>query len=547
MGAIVEVEENLNYRFEEDILLATIISESYLKVLRSIFKPEYITNSLIRDAIKWCINYFEKYGKSPKSDIKQFLDIGIVKGKLSIEDENLLKKLLSRLSREIEHVSSFNTQNYINHTKHYFGRRDLEIRISEANYLLQKDDIERANIILKENKNITELSGRASKIFTTNIIDATLSEEALQSVLVLPGELGRLFGAIRRGWLVAFLAPPKVGKSTALLELVFLAVNNFKKVLYINLEMDEITCNLRFYRRFLGLPTPADFYDKDVYPVIVPQFDCLHNQSGACFHSGREGGASIADSIERKIPYKPCKYCFVNKDDQWDEEPPIITSFPVKQNFSLSDFVGNYNDLKDGIRKYKEKYKHKLQSITRHLTTYLRVATYPSFVATIDDIRAEIELLDLEEGFKPDIIIIDYADILFNKTNDRHGLDKIWKEMKALSGEMSSLVVSASQTNRPALNKILRGQEDVAEEFKKMGHVDMFIGLSQLPFEKEHGLMRWNTVAHRHRDCVPTKQVYVTTCNSLNIGLLDTVLCNKATLKRVATKMREIDNLNRRK
>ena len=62
---------------------------------------------------------------------------------------------------------------------------------------------------------------------------------------------------------------------------------------------------------------------------------------------------------------------------------------------------------------------------------------------------------------------------------------------------------------------------DVAEEIRKLAHVDAMIALSQTSSEKRDGIMRLSLVAHRHKNFSETQQVMVLQQLGLGQTLLD--------------------------
>jgi RNA polymerase-interacting CarD/CdnL/TRCF family regulator len=131
----------------------------------------------------------------------------------------------------------------------------------------------------------------------------------------------------------------------------------------------------------------------------------------------------------------------------------------------------------------------------------IRQITYPAYSVNISDIQRDLDELAWADGFRPDVVLVDYADIVdaeVRTSSEREHLNQVWKAMKRAAGEMQALWVTASQTNRQALDKALVGQKDVAEDIRKLAHVDAMYAINQTANEKNDLITRITNLAHRH-------------------------------------------------
>ena len=64
----------------------------------------------------------------------------------------------------------------------------------------------------------------------------------------------------------------------------------------------------------------------------------------------------------------------------------------------------------------------------------------------------------------------------------------------------SAVLFSASQGTRGSIYKSDMSQDDLAEWIGKLGHVDVFLGLSQTKDEKRSKILRVNGLVHRHKE-----------------------------------------------
>ncbi|MFH1506331.1 MAG: hypothetical protein ABIE94_05090, partial [archaeon] len=120
----------------------------------------------------------------------------------------------------------------------------------------------------------------------------------------------------------------------------------------------------------------------------------------------------------------------------------------------------------------------------------------------------------MEDDFIPDIVVVDYADILkpssyASKEKRLEVIDDIWKNLARLAGEKHCIVITGSQGNRGSLNKDQMEEGDVAEWIGKLAHVDVFVTLNQNSTEKKMGMVRMSVLEHRHKDFNPDQNVIV--------------------------------------
>ena len=119
----------------------------------------------------------------------------------------------------------------------------------------------------------------------------------------------------------------------------------------------------------------------------------------------------------------------------------------------------------------------------------LIIKEYPTGAATVQTLRNHIEKLSLK-GFVPNVIIIDYADIMrSSRTFDslRHELKLVYEELRNLAMELNLPIWTASQSNREGSNAEVVGLENMSEAYGKAMVADVVMSLSRKPSEKADG------------------------------------------------------------
>ena len=120
-------------------------------------------------------------------------------------------------------------------------------------------------------------------------------------------------------------------------------------------------------------------------------------------------------------------------------------------------------------------------------------------------------------NFIPDVIIIDYADLLIpdRSRDERADQNEIWKGLRNLSQEARGgklpLVLTVTQTDAKAYGRYLLKLDNFSEDKRKYSHVTAMYGLNQDPDgrEKAVGIMRINPLVLREGDFNNTEVVHV--------------------------------------
>jgi replicative DNA helicase len=129
----------------------------------------------------------------------------------------------------------------------------------------------------------------------------------------------------------------------------------------------------------------------------------------------------------------------------------------------------------------------------------VRIKYYPPQFASSKTLAAHIEKLK-QIGFAPDLIIIDYADLL-KSGSSRDGLyaelGGIYEELRGLSGEHSIPIWTATQTNRAAIEHEVIGADSVGDSYKKVQTADFIMSVSRKTKDKLSNTGRIHIVKNR--------------------------------------------------
>lgn len=131
----------------------------------------------------------------------------------------------------------------------------------------------------------------------------------------------------------------------------------------------------------------------------------------------------------------------------------------------------------------------------------LIIKEYPMKSASVLTIRNHLSRLKLK-GIVPDLIIIDYGDLLRNieqnsREERRHGLEAIWQDMKALAQTLNIPVITATQTNRSGYSADLITPDQVSEDFSKIMTSDVIITMARNMEQKAAGVGKMYVAKNR--------------------------------------------------
>jgi len=124
---------------------------------------------------------------------------------------------------------------------------------------------------------------------------------------------------------------------------------------------------------------------------------------------------------------------------------------------------------------------------------------YPARTITAHTIQAHVQQM-ASLGFKPDLIIVDYADLMSAnaRTDARYQeLGAVYEELRGLAGELQVPIWTASQTQRSALQDEVIQADKIAESYSKIMTADLVISISRKLEDKVHKTGRAHIIKNR--------------------------------------------------
>ncbi|WWT39340.1 helicase [Microcystis phage Mel-JY01] len=134
----------------------------------------------------------------------------------------------------------------------------------------------------------------------------------------------------------------------------------------------------------------------------------------------------------------------------------------------------------------------------KNLPGELIIKYYPTGTASVITLQSHIDKC-ISQSKKPDLIIIDYADLLRpqKNTEKRLELNDIYQDIRGLAGEYQIPVWTASQSSRSSTeDEVIEGNK-VSESYNKVMIADFVMSLSRKTVDKQNGTGRWHIVKNR--------------------------------------------------
>ena len=502
---------------ERQIVIGCITSTKYLQQIKDEWNSQYIESTAAKMLCDWCFEYFNKYGKSPMRDIENILLKKVKRKKIKKAlAEEIETEILQDLNNEYENQTT-DLDVLLLETREYFIQRQIEIHQEKVTVLLEKGQIVEARQLQDTFK--FKIGGENVGIDLADKSTDDRIDEAFDSntqiVVKFTGALGKFLNdEMVKGAFVSFLAPEKAGKTFLLLEILILAYEQGKKVVFF--QAGDMTEGQQLIRMGIYLTQKSNkekFCGKQYIPVV----DCVKNQNDTCNRRIRASKFGIfpektekeireevtyEELVEAKLNnkfYRNCYNCINWQNNPWgavwleefDNGPNPLTATEAKQ--ARRKFFANNN--------------------------MVRLITYANGELTIDKMNNDLDSLKLK-GFEPELILADYADLIVGqKTNEmRHSIDYIWKSLRGMSQKRNALTISPTQADAKSYEQDLLTRSNFSEAKSKLAHATAIYGLNHdtKGRERKLGIIRINKIVVREDSFHQTDQVYV--LQKLGIG-----------------------------
>lgn len=472
--------------------------------------------------LKWLLDYFEKFNKSPGPvDLQNIFDLN--RKKLGEDTAIVIEEILDRYAEEFNDIAKIKPS--IDHLKKKVIPDFAKLRAGE---ILKRNielciDTNRPEDIGKAIDNHPRFTIDDETDFGVSIpgsdqaVNEYFSSNMGTQLFQLDGDLGKLIGPFYRGASYAITGVEKRGKSYFAQNVGYFAVM-FKRLksLNISLELPTRMLNRRTWCR-------AGNYTSSKGSVglnLIPVFDCINNQLGTCgVRRQKLNFKNLFRSIDNVVQYydRPdWKVCTSCRNKHSSKE---YYSLPENRRFIPAIwFVEKEIKLLNKFRIRKTNNMLKFFNFNN-----LRNRAYSTSSVNFDEIYDFIKNYSDKTRFYPDVIIIDYPDILQpveGKYSDRHSIDYNWSNCRKLAQELNVVLLLPDQTKMESREGRSIKETGTSENKLKDAHIDLRITLNSNWQEYQLGIQRVGTLFKREGE-LSNQEVMLLQNNAVGNRMVD--------------------------
>lgn len=457
--------QKIDGHIERQLLIALVTSKEFLSQAIMVMDLDLIDIPYFRRIAGWCVDYFKKYKTSPGKDIQTTFhswEEGIT-NKEEITQADAIADLLESLSDQWEDNDPLNVPYLLDQLRTYLERKSLKRLQDNLDFALHIGHEEDAKNAILNFKPIEVMSGMGIDPLRDKDTWARAFSISQEPLIEFPGDAGKfLNNSLVRDGLIGIQAPEKRGKTFWCIEFVVRALKERRKVAFFQVgDLSEHQVMIRLGMYFAQRPSKKQYCGRIELPnKIKPP---------------REEGEEI--EVEHNVK---------NFDRPLTEQACLKAAQKLMKGYGL-----NPNK------------------------SYLKVSIHSNSSINIQGISSILDYWEMMEGFIPDIIVIDYADILAPENSrelPRDQVNSTWKAMRRLSQERHCLVIAPTQADAASYGQQTQSMKNFSEDKRKIAHVTGMLGLNQTDEEKEIGVMRLNWIALREGYFNSKKCLWVGQC-----------------------------------
>lgn len=450
---------------ERQYLIAMITSKPFLASAAQAIEFDLIDTAYVRQVMTWCVEHYLKYGEPPDSSIQSIFHAWVEEEERDEAEVEAIEAFLTRLSEEYDEAK-LNVPFLLDSFGSYLQGKKLD-RLSDrvSGYMLRGDQ----EAAMREVTDFSSVSLGQGTGFDP-LTDRSAWERAFSSpaepIVTFPGDAGRFLNkALTRDALIAIQGHEKSGKTFWCVEFMMRALRNHMKVaLFETGDLSESQIMLRLGVRLSSMPLYSDQCGTIDIPRRVIRAD----------DQEEEGLAVEIETTSKDCPRS------VSRRECWKACRRLLRSIGAKRGEPRVMF-----------------------------------SIHPSSSINVTGIEGILNMWQNEKGFVPDVIIIDYADILAPEPGSkefRHQQNDLWKALRRVSQERHSLVIVPTQANARSYDAATQSMKNFSEDKRKMAHVTGMLGLNQTSKEKDAGLIRLNWIVLRESSFVNERCLHVAQC-----------------------------------
>lgn len=424
---------------QENLLVLLTFDKDRHKIIRGTVEPQ-LFGGIYKEVVVRIYDYIDKFKEPPAEHIADLLE-----DKLSSENKREARQYKDILVSLSEMREGVNAEYVMSQLEAFVRRQSLRSIAVDLAKALQKDteeSLEEADRLIKS------ASNQSLKVFDPGLrmsdIDRTLSflnETSHAFPTGIPEFDRRGFGPTRKEMLL-YLADTKTGKTWAMVHLAKMALMGNLRTVHITLEMSEEKVAQRYTQAFFAI-------------------------------------------AKRKEEFEVYKFNKGKDNDRFDYE-----QVKVKPRMSFDD------------PNIEKKLRKELQKWQSRMLDNIIIKQFPTGKLTVGELEAYLDNLEATERFTPDLLIVDYPDLMKLSVGAggqyRHGLSETYKNLRGVAVARNAALACPTQGNRDAAKAKFVSRTNVSEAYSKIADADIVMAYSQTAFEKEQGLARLSIIAGRN-------------------------------------------------
>jgi hypothetical protein len=410
----------------------------------------------------WCVDFYRRYQVSPGREIEAIYRHWAETSE-SKDVVDLVGKFLQGLSDQYEDTNNLNSKFTTDIADRHFNKVKVERLIEELQGDVDVGKVEDAMDRVRSYKPVAlnaqhGIDALRDKQSILNAFDGE-DGEPVRPLVRYPGDLGKFFGdSFCRDSFVSFLGPEKSGKTWWILDVVYRSLLERRKVLLFEVgDMSQDQVLRRLMVRVARHPIKPGKVSVPTR-LIVRRGDSPELETREeIFEHGLSGRRAIVASKK-----------FIQQRLKMKEMPLMLSTHP---NNSLSVYG--------------------LQSILKSLA---------------------------QDGWVPDVVAIDYADVLLMDQRGMEQRDRIndtWKTLRGISQEFHCLVVTATQANAASYDREVLGMDNFSEDKRKLSHVTGMVGINKPGEGDDTNIVRLNWIVRREEEFFVQRVIHVARCLQL--------------------------------
>ena len=459
---------------ERRIVQSLIMSDAFLGQSMALCDVRLLKSPHHRTIAKWCQQYYAKFKKAPQQHIENRFHSWSESGRPREEEIDAVQDILSYLSDQYETGEPINVPYMMDELAHHLSICRLELLKNNLEEVLITGDKDKAEQLIQTYQPIhTGINDGIDPLTDESLWEEAFSEQQEPLILFNDKAADSFFrNALVRDGLIGILGPEKRGKTWWLLEFVVRALLNRRKVAMFEVgDMSQSQVLKRLAMRTARLP----LYER-------------HVQEGVQWPVGWEWTREDGDEGKRRrVPTMETRH-------------PKRTISARTAKMAMQRFV----------RRCGLSTNHPQFKVSVHANSSINVA----------GIEAILEGWKQRENFIPDVVAIDYPDILLPEPESsgkqtRDQINDTWKALRRLSQERHCLALCPTQADAASYLLELLTASNYSEDKRKGSHVTGMLALNQIPFEKDNQVTRLNWVLLREDDFALHKCLRVAQCLSL--------------------------------